>query len=99
MLSPRGRAPHTCGVAGVCAEGQHLDVLVVGAGGQQLAAVAPGGAVDGALVVFVPLEHHGRLLQRSLTEREETQRGVTLTLVRWESNHHTWGTKGKNTRK
>lgn len=52
----------TCGVAAVCVERQHLDELVVGAGGQQLTAVAPGHAVDGALVVFVPPEANRRLL-------------------------------------
>lgn len=52
----------TRGVAAVCVERQHLDELVVGAGGQQLTAVAPGHAVDGALVVFVPPEANRRLL-------------------------------------
>lgn len=52
----------TRGVAAVCVERQHLDKLVVGAGGQQLTAVAPGHAVDGALVVFVPPEANRRLL-------------------------------------
>ena len=55
----------TCGVAGLGAERQHLDVFVVGAGGQQLSTVAPGHAVDGTLVVFVPLETDHRLLGRT----------------------------------
>lgn len=52
----------TGGVAGLCVEGQHLHVLVIGAGGQQLAAVAPGHAVDGPLVVLIPLEADDGLL-------------------------------------
>lgn len=52
----------TCGVAAVCIERQHFDKLIVGAGGQQLSTVAPGHAVDGALVVFVPPEANHRLL-------------------------------------
>jgi len=52
----------TCGVAGVCVERQDFDKLVVGAGGQQLTTVAPGHAVDGALVVLVPPEADHRLL-------------------------------------
>ena len=54
----------TCGVAGVCVERQDFDKLVVGAGGQQLAALAPGHAVDGALVVLVPPEANHGLLDR-----------------------------------
>lgn len=58
----RRGARRTGGVAGVGAEGQDLDKFIVGAGGQQLPAVAPGHAVDGALVVFVPPEADRRLL-------------------------------------
>lgn len=58
----RRGAQRTGGVAGVGAEGQDLDKFIVGAGGQQLPAVAPGHAVDGALVVFVPPEADCRLL-------------------------------------
>lgn len=54
----------TCGVARLGAEGQHFDIFVVGACGQQLPTVAPGHAVDGAFVVLVPLEADGRLLER-----------------------------------
>ena len=63
-ILPLRSVPHTCGVAGLCAEGQDLDILVVGAGGQQLAALAPGHAVDGALVVLVPPEANHGLLDR-----------------------------------
>ena len=49
----------TRGVASVGAERQDFDKFIIGAGGQQLPAVAPGHAVDGALVVFVPPEADG----------------------------------------
>lgn len=55
----------TCGVAAVCIERQHFDKLIIGAGGQQLSTVAPGHAVDGALVVFVPPEANHWLLDSS----------------------------------
>lgn len=63
-VSHKTQSP-TGGVAAVCVEGQHLDELVVGAGCQQLTAVAPGHAVDGALVVFVPPEANRRLLDHT----------------------------------
>lgn len=66
----------TCGVACLCAERQHFDVFVIGACSQQLPTVAPRHTVDGAFVVFVPLEANYRLLDgtRATEERGEEKK-------------------------
>lgn len=63
----------TCGVARLRIEREDFDIFVIGAGGQQLPTVAPGHAVDGAFVVFVPLEAHHRLLRGTGTTEERTR--------------------------
>lgn len=53
----------TCGIACLCTKRQDFNIFVIGACCQQLPTVAPGHAVDGPFVVFVPLEADDWLLQ------------------------------------
>lgn len=80
-----GRAP-TCGVACLWAERQDFDIFVVGACSQQLSAVTPGHAVDGAFVVFVPLEANHRLLRwtGNTTEQRAAMSNIGLTAKNYE---------------
>lgn len=76
----------TCGVACLCAERQDFDIFVVGACSQQLSAVTPGHAVDGAFVVFVPLEANHRLLRwtGNTTEQRAAMSNIGLTAKNYE---------------
>lgn len=68
----------TCGVAGLCTKRQNFDVFVIGACSQQLPTLAPGNAVDGTFVMFVPLEAHRWLLDwTGPTEGREMDSNLT----------------------
>lgn len=71
--------PITCGVAGVCVEGQNFDILVIGPRSKQLPAGTPRNAIDRAFMVFNAFETDVGLLCWTLSTKEEEQRKSIMT--------------------